>query len=294
MTRANVQAATDVEQQADMAVAHQKLEDLKDYLRGLGSVAVAFSGGVDSTFLMKVAHNTLEDHALAVTARLKSFPERECTEAIDFCHKEGIRHIAVIFDELSIPGFSENPPERCYLCKKALFTRLMEDVRKRGFSHLCEGSNMDDEGDYRPGLKAVAELGVKSPLRHAQLHKAEIRALSHEMDLPTWDKPSFACLSSRFPYGEEITDEKLEMVGKAERLLLDLGFRQERVRIHGGGDHNSIARIEVPPSSLQRLLDERERVSEALRSYGFAYVTMDLMGYRTGSMNEILSQDGRA
>ena len=268
MTRANVQAATDVEQQVDMVVAHQKLEDLKDYLRELGSVAVAFSGGVDSTFLMKVAQNTLEDHALAITARLKSFPERECTEAIDFCHKEGIRHIAVIFDELSIPGFSENPPERCYLCKKALFTRLMEDVRKRGFSHLCEGSNMDDEGDYRPGLKAVAELGVKSPLRHAQLHKAEIRALSHEMDLLTWDKPSFACLSSRFPYGEEITDEKLEMVGKAERLLLDLGFRQERVRIHGGGDHNSIARIEVPPSSLQRLLDERERVSEALRSYG--------------------------
>lgn len=183
MTRANVQAATDVEQQADMAVAHQKLEDLKDYLRELGSVAVAFSGGVDSTFLMKVAQNTLEDHALAVTARLKSFPERECTEAIDFCHKEGIRHIAVIFDELSIPGFSENPPERCYLCKRALFTRLMEDVRKRGFSHLCEGSNMDDEGDYRPGLKAVAELGVKSPLRHAQLHKAEIRALSHEAAL---------------------------------------------------------------------------------------------------------------
>lgn len=278
---------------ANQVLAHQKLVDLQNYLHELGSVAVAFSGGVDSTFLLKVAHDTLGEHAIAITARSESFPVREYNEAADFCRAEGIRHIAVTSDELDIPGFSHNPTNRCYLCKKEFFSQIMGQADVEGFSYLCEGSNMDDEGDFRPGLRAVAELGVKSPLRAAKLYKAEVRQLSHEMGLPTWNKQSFACLSSRFPYGEEITRKKLAMVDKAEQFLLDLGFHQLRVRIHDGLDHTEIARIEVAPNEMEHLFNERAQVAEALRSYGFAYVTMDLMGYRTGSMNETLSRDER-
>lgn len=278
---------------ADPALAHQKLTDLQNYLRELGSVAVAFSGGVDSTFLLKVAHDTLGEHAIAITARSESFPEREYNEAADFCRAQGIRHIAVTSDELDIPGFSHNPTNRCYLCKKEFFSQILGQADAEGFRYLCEGSNMDDEGDFRPGLVAVAELGVKSPLRHARLYKSEIRLLSHEMGLPTWNKQSFACLSSRFPYGEEITRKKLAMVDKAEQFLLDRGFRQLRVRIHDGLDHTEIARIEVAPGEMQHLFDDRAAVAETLRAIGFAYVTMDLMGYRTGSMNETLSREER-
>lgn len=276
------------DRQVDMDVAHEKLRALQDYLGELGAVAVAFSGGVDSTFLLKVAHDTLGEKALAVTARSESFPEREWREASDFCVSEGIRHLTVTSDELDIPGFSHNPTNRCYLCKKEFFSQIMDGASREGFAYLCEGSNMDDEGDFRPGLKAVAELGVKSPLRHAGLYKAEIRALSHEMGLPTWDKQSFACLSSRFPYGEEITRQKLAMVDKAEQFLIDRGFHQLRVRIHGDVDQGTIARIEVAPQEMEHLFSERDAVAEALRGYGFTYVTMDLMGYRTGSMNETL------
>lgn len=261
-----------------------KLENLKDYLRSLGSVAVAYSSGVDSTFLLKVAHDVLGEKAIAVTATSSSFPERESNEAADFCKAHGIKQITVVSEELNIPEFRHNAVDRCYHCKKELFTKIIELAKQNGVSYVCEGSNMDDNGDYRPGLKAVAELGIKSPLRECDLYKEEIRTLSKQMKLPTWDKPSFACLASRFVYGEEITAQKLKMVEKAEQALLNLGFKQLRVRIHG----ENLARIEVLPTELEKLLELRETVVKALREAGFAYITMDLQGYRTGAMNEIL------
>ena len=188
-------------------------------------------------------------------------------------------------DELSIEGISQNPPDRCYICKKELFSTFVRIAEENGLAAVAEGSNMDDNGDYRPGLVAVRELSVLSPLRHVGLNKAEIRELSRELGLPTWNKQSFACLSSRFVYGETINEERLSMVDRAEQLLLDLGFHQVRVRIHG-----KLARIEIEPAEFERLLSERENVVPALRDFGFTYVTMDLTGYRTGSMNEMLEK----
>lgn len=267
-----------------------KLKQFQAILRDLGSVAVAFSGGVDSTFLLKVAHDTLGDKVLAVTARSCSFPERELKEAKAFCEKEGIRHLVVDSEELFIPGFSHNPTNRCYLCKHELFEKILEVAKENHLAAVVEGSNLDDEGDYRPGLQAIAELKIASPLRRAGLYKKEIRALSKELGLPTWNKQSFACLSSRFVYGEEITPRRLGMVDKAEQLLLDMGFHQLRVRIHGG----NLARIEVMPEELRKVLDHRLAITEKLKGYGFAYVTLDLLGYRTGSMNETLSPEKKA
>lgn len=263
----------------------KKQEKLKQYIKSLGSVAVAFSGGVDSTFLVKTAHNVLGRDVIAITAKSCSFPERELKEAQAFCAGEGIEHIIIESEELSIDGFRHNPKNRCYLCKRELFIRILEVAGKRGIQFIAEGSNMDDIGDYRPGLQAVSELGIKSPLRFARLTKDEIRILSREMGLGTWDKQSFACLSSRFVHGETISEEKLKMVDKAEQLLLDLGFHQVRVRIHG-----SIARIEVLPAEFEKLVEERvrNRVNQVLKRLGFSYITMDLRGYRTGSMNETL------
>ena len=264
---------------------NKKKEDLENYLKELGSVAVAFFGGVDSTFLLKVAHDTLGEKCIAVTAKSCSFPERELKEAKAFCEKEGIKHVICESEELSIEGFAQNPKNRCYLCKKELFEKIQKIAADNGMKAIVEGSNLDDNGDYRPGLQAVAELGIKSPLRHCDLTKADNRALSHYLHLPTWEKQSFACLSSRFVYGETITEEKLGMVDKAEQLLLDMGFHQVRVRIHG-----MMARIEIDPSEFGKLMEEenREKIAKTLKEYGFTYVTLDLMGYRTGSMNETL------
>ena len=264
---------------------NNKLEQLKEYLKSLESVVIAFSSGVDSTFLLKIAHDTLGDNVIAVTAKSCSFPQRELNEAIEFCKKEKIKHIIVDSEELDIEGFKNNPPNRCYLCKKELFEKIWKVAKENGIKNIAEGSNTDDDGDYRPGLQAVKELGVKSPLRYAGLNKKEIRELSKELKLSTAEKQSFACLSSRFVYGETISEEKLKMVDNAEQFLLDSGFHQVRVRIH-----KDIARIEVEPDEMQKIMDNRIEIAHKLKELGFTYVTLDLLGYRTGSMNETLDK----
>lgn len=263
----------------------QKLQRLKDQLRSLESVVVAYSGGVDSTFLLKVAHEVLGDKVLAVTARSATYPERELEQARQFAAQNKIGHLVIVSEELEVEGFAANPTHRCYLCKHELFTKLKAVAAEQGFKYVAEGSNLDDTGDYRPGLQAVAELQIISPLRDAELTKEEIRTFSREMNLPTWNKPSFACLSSRFPYGETITAEKLTAVDRAEQVLMDRGFSQVRVRHHG-----DIARIEVLPEQIARLVEPqlRAEIDRQFKELGFTYVALDLKGYRTGSMNEVL------
>ena len=263
----------------------EKLGRLKEIISGLGSLAIGFSGGVDSSFLLAVAHEVLGDHVIAVTGVDASVPEREVNEAKAFCEDRGIRHILCTVDPLKEEGYRNNSPDRCYFCKHGIFTEVKKIADEYGIEYMAEGSNMDDIGDYRPGLKAAAELSVKSPLREAKLYKSDIRLISKAMGLPTWSKPAYACLASRFVYGEEITEEKLHIIDRAEQFLIERGFFEERVRMHG-----NIARIEVPPADIPRLASDeiREAVYEEFKKLGFLFVTLDMKGYRTGSMNATL------
>lgn len=266
----------------------EKYAALKKYLASLGSAAVAFSGGVDSTLLLKVAHDVLGVNAVAVTVSSSFIARREIHEAEAFCAANGITHEVITVDESEIPHFTENPPNRCYLCKREIFTRILQAAHAHNILHVVEGSNVDDLGDYRPGLAALQELGIKSPLREVGLTKSEIRELSRDLGLPTWEKPSYACLASRFVYGENITREKLCMVERAEEVLMGLGFRQMRVRLHG-----KMARIEILPEDFSRIVQDeiRTKVYDSLKGFGFSYVTLDLRGYRSGSMNETLAKN---
>jgi pyridinium-3,5-biscarboxylic acid mononucleotide sulfurtransferase len=261
------------------------LKQLKDSIEKAGSIAVAYSGGVDSTFLLKVAHDVLKDKVIAVTARSSTYPEREFKEASEFTRSAGIRHMVIESEELDLAGFTDNPPDRCYLCKYELFSKIKAVAEKNQIQFIAEGSNIDDLGDYRPGMRAIKELGIISPLKDAGLGKEAIRKLSKQMGLPTWDKPAFACLASRFPYGEKITRQKLAMIDRAEQYLLDLGFIMVRVRHHG-----DTARIEVGEDERPRFfnLTLMDTIYRKFREIGFAYTALDLKGYRTGSMNETL------
>ena len=264
-----------------------KAARLTEILKTLGSAAVAFSAGVDSAYLAYTAHEVLGERMNAVTVDVPSFPKRELEQSREFCGRYGIRQTVIAVDQLSVAGFAENPPDRCYHCKRALFSAIKQTADDLGLAHVIEGSNLDDMSVYRPGLGAISELGITSPLKEAGLTKSDIRALSKAAGLPTWDKPSFACLATRIPYGDRITPEKLLMTELAEDKLAELGFTQYRVRVHG-----DVARIELPEADIPRLTDPvlRSEVIACFSRLGFSYTALDLAGYRTGSMDIRLTE----
>ena len=267
-----------------------KSQNLEDILLDMESVLIAFSGGVDSTLLLRVAKDVLGNKVLAVTANSTVYPSEEIEQAKALAHNLKARHEIIETRELRNPKFVSNPKDRCYWCKKELFAELTSIARENNLNYVLDGSNFDDLDDFRPGMEAARELGVRSPLQEAMLTKTDIRSMSKSMGLPTWDKPSFACLASRFPYGTEITKENLVKVDKAERLLRKLGLTQTRVRHHG-----TIARIEVPGEDIPQFSEEalRSQIVSYLKRLGYTYVTLDLEGYRTGSMNEVLRENGK-
>jgi len=260
-----------------------KLERLRAILASMPRLLVAFSGGVDSSFLLRVAADVHESNVIALTTRSPTEVDEDYETAVRLAAELGVRHEVIDADELEIPGYAENPINRCYFCKANLFDICMREAPRLGVEHIADGANLDDLGDYRPGLTAAGERSIRHPLVEAELTKADIRALSRRFGLPTWDKPSSPCLSSRFPYGTRITRAALDKVSAGEKVLRDLGFRECRLRYH-----EQVARIEVPPADLPRLVQDavRERVVEALRGLGFAHVTVDLRGFRSGSLNE--------
>ncbi|NQT26283.1 ATP-dependent sacrificial sulfur transferase LarE [candidate division KSB1 bacterium] len=264
----------------------QKLDHLKQILKEMNSVLVAYSGGVDSAFLLKVAVDTLEDRVFAVTAESQIHPDFEIEGARELAKDLSVKHKVVTSTEMEDEVFLQNPPDRCYHCKKHVFSELKALADQNGIPWVVDGTNADDVGDYRPGLQALAELDIRSPLKEAELTKAEIRQLSKQLELPTWDRPAMACLASRIPYGTRITSEALERVAKAERLLRRLGFQQVRVR-----DHGDVARIEVTPDQKDAFLDKEmtDLLVLKLKTLGYKYVALDLEGYRMGSLNEALS-----
>jgi pyridinium-3,5-biscarboxylic acid mononucleotide sulfurtransferase len=264
-------------------VLREKIGELKKFFLEIDSVIIAYSGGVDSTFLLKVASEVLKDKVLAVTAKSPLHPDREYCAAKEEARKLGARFLSVSTDELSMEKFTDNPPERCYWCKRELFGKLLEIAGQRNIKCVADGSNFDDLEDFRPGIKAAEEMGVESPLCKTGFTKKEIRILSRELGLSTWNKPGFACLASRIPYGTAITQEILEIVNRAEEYLLALGIGQIRVRHYG-----KTAKIEVESIDMQKILDHREEILKLFRSLGYFYVMLDLQGYRPGGMNRIM------
>lgn len=263
-------------------ILQAKTDKLRTILADMGGCVIGFSGGVDSTLLFAVAAEILGDRAVAVTATSKTYPERELSEARELAERIGGRHLVIVSEELDLPEFRDNPRNRCYYCKKELFGKLREIADREGVGYVLDGTNIDDAGDHRPGRVAAEELQVRSPLEEAGFTKQDIRDLSRDMGLPTWDKPAFACLSSRFPYGTAITPERVGQVGQAEESLRGLGFRTLRVRYHG-----TVARIELGEGEFGRATGIlRDEVVRLVKAAGFTYVALDLQGYRTGAMNE--------